>query len=723
MKISENSFNEDFYSLLEKAIEKSQVARRADSGGGWIAEFDYFDSEGISDQTAYDIVYSEDPTQYINDYIFDETYDDWYFQNLNWVVQQVEETLEQMGVSIPEDVSLSEELGDRISIEIADMDVLYNTRINCRLVLNTGDANTEFSDNPYYRDMGDEQFEFEPNCSLLWLCKRLDCKIDNIVQGIRTRSTENMERTESSVVNEVANTTSSLNAVVFLLKCKLMDIIDWKTNNAPITIFKGTTCGLYDPFNGGGSVLDIYIYKDITIPSDVVWEFVPDITTAGVYGVNDVYGLSSSSYKPCKVDGVAESVSTFTNVKIKNESYDDLDHAGTKIYLYITNTRGLMDSVRSVVASLNKKYEAGNYDESLALKAWLNVVKLAITRYNKEEEEPITLTAEQKEMVARALLDRYKEDIMVSKHNLKEDVSTTPNKDKLYDLFDILDMSQLAEELIDWMSDDDVGEFSKAYGYFDNYEDDDVDADDYLDDYEDENGEGQVVEESLNESTEYRDKTKQGWPVLKLGKSSKWGDPIAIIHRVTDTWDDYIVAWMYDVESGTWGQGHYMFDTQEEAEEYARNEYGNNVFESVNKKQTQALKENSSEDFSVDKATKVFSYLMDMYQMSMFDDDDVMDDYTVFIRKYNEFTGNKLPSNIYDAFKDVPEHKVREFWEDTLKYHTLRDVTESKISDFIKRQKSLKSNASIDNIDDIVDVENTTKSGTPDKKVKYKQRV
>ena len=103
------------------------------------------------------------------------------------------------------------------------------------------------------------------------------------------------------------------------------------------------------------------------------------------------------------------------------------------------------------------------------------------------------------------------------------------------------------------------------------------------DDYEEENGEGQVVEESLNESAEYRDKTQQGWPVLKLGKSSKWGDPVAIIHRVTDKWEDYVVAWMYDVETGTWGQGHYMFDTQEEAEEYAKKEYGNNVFESVNK--------------------------------------------------------------------------------------------------------------------------------------------
>ena len=103
------------------------------------------------------------------------------------------------------------------------------------------------------------------------------------------------------------------------------------------------------------------------------------------------------------------------------------------------------------------------------------------------------------------------------------------------------------------------------------------------DDYKDENGEGQVVEESLNESAEYRYKTKQGWPVLKLGKSSKWGDPVAIIHRVTDKWEDYVVAWMYDVESGTWGQGHYMFNTQEEAEEYAKKEYGNNVFESVNK--------------------------------------------------------------------------------------------------------------------------------------------
>lgn len=202
------------------------------------------------------------------------------------------------------------------------------------------------------------------------------------------------------------------------------------------------------------------------------------------------------------------------------------------------------------------------------------------------------------------------------------------------------------------------------------------------DDYEEENGEGQVVEESLNESAEYRDKTQQGWPVLKLGKSSKWGDPVAIIHRVTDKWEDYVVAWMYDVETGTWGQGHYMFDTQEEAEEYAKNEYGNNVFESVNKKQTQALKENSSKDFSVDRATKVFSYLVDKYQVDMFDDDDIMNDYVELISKYNKFTGNKLPKDIYNAFKDVPEEKVKAFWDDTLRHYALSDVLESNMSKF-----------------------------------------
>lgn len=220
------------------------------------------------------------------------------------------------------------------------------------------------------------------------------------------------------------------------------------------------------------------------------------------------------------------------------------------------------------------------------------------------------------------------------------------------------------------------------------------DYSDYNDDYEDENGEGQVVRESLNEAAEYRYKTKQGWPVLKLGKSSKWGDPIAIIHRVTDKWEDYVVAWMYDVESGTWGQGHYMFDTQEEAEEYAKNEYGNNVFESVNKKQTQALKENSSKDFSVDKATKVFSYLVDKYQVDMFDDDDIMHDYVELISKYNKFTGNKLPKDIYNAFKGVPEEKVKAFWNDTLRHYALSDVLESNMSKFYakfgKKQSAVK---------------------------------
>lgn len=52
--------------------------------------------------------------------------------------------------------------------------------------------------------------------------------------------------------------------------------------------------------------------------------------------------------------------------------------------------------------------------------------------------------------------------------------------------------------------------------------------------------------------------TARGYPVLKIEKDGSDRN-IAIVHRQTDTLDDYIVAIGYDVEDGRWAQGRYDF--------------------------------------------------------------------------------------------------------------------------------------------------------------------
>lgn len=54
-----------------------------------------------------------------------------------------------------------------------------------------------------------------------------------------------------------------------------------------------------------------------------------------------------------------------------------------------------------------------------------------------------------------------------------------PNEAKLQEILENgCDWKQLAQSLLSWLSDDEVGDFARSYGYFDDYEEDEEDEDD-----------------------------------------------------------------------------------------------------------------------------------------------------------------------------------------------------------------------------------------------------
>ena len=53
-----------------------------------------------------------------------------------------------------------------------------------------------------------------------------------------------------------------------------------------------------------------------------------------------------------------------------------------------------------------------------------------------------------------------------------------PNEAKLQEILENgCDWEQLAQSLLSWLSDDEVGDFARSYGYFDEYEEEDEDED------------------------------------------------------------------------------------------------------------------------------------------------------------------------------------------------------------------------------------------------------
>ena len=82
-----------------------------------------------------------------------------------------------------------------------------------------------------------------------------------------------------------------------------------------------------------------------------------------------------------------------------------------------------------------------------------------------------------------------------------------------------------------------------------------------------------MQEQQEQEPAKYEKTTARGYPVLKIEKDGNDRN-IAIIHRQTDTLNDYIVAIGYDVEDGRWAQGRYDFPSAEAAQEYIDETYG-----------------------------------------------------------------------------------------------------------------------------------------------------
>ena len=70
--------------------------------------------------------------------------------------------------------------------------------------------------------------------------------------------------------------------------------------NGSIVLDKSVECGLFDPWQGGGSVLAIACEKDVEIPFENIWKFYIDESRGNRYdSIHNVYGVDNSLWRNC----------------------------------------------------------------------------------------------------------------------------------------------------------------------------------------------------------------------------------------------------------------------------------------------------------------------------------------------------------------------------------------------------------------------------------------
>ncbi len=184
------------------------------------------------------------------------------------------------------------------------------------IMLDTGDGNYDFTLNsPYPCWYGDYHARLDEKSSLLWLARQQGYNKTRLWRALREGDMRDPKGFLESCRVECANLPSSMAAVTFLVRMTLAELIElnrcirlqdrnghfYDATKNPycgyVVLGKETMTGLFDPWSGGGSVLEIQLEKDVRIPIKYIWSALPDGCGHGHYGVGEVYGLCGSAWQ------------------------------------------------------------------------------------------------------------------------------------------------------------------------------------------------------------------------------------------------------------------------------------------------------------------------------------------------------------------------------------------------------------------------------------------
>ena len=187
----------------------------------------------------------------------------------------------------------------------------FNRDVCVNIMVDTGDGNKDFVCNNilnyfnYYTNG-----KLLPEASIAWLVKQQRKK--TIFDAAIKNPSKCKDEFANSVIQELYNLPNHMSTLTFLVKMPLFQLFelheaikaeerfnqnyDTRNNKGTgyIVISKETMCGLFDPWDGGGSMLEIELCKDVKLPIRYIWSAVPD--GARIHDVGNIYGLMKSAW-------------------------------------------------------------------------------------------------------------------------------------------------------------------------------------------------------------------------------------------------------------------------------------------------------------------------------------------------------------------------------------------------------------------------------------------
>ena len=172
------------------------------------------------------------------------------------------------------------------------------------IIVSNGDDNYDFWLNEHIIDDDGNVDQDAEKAGIVWLAKQQGYTLDQVVEVLKDDDITEPKTFLGTVLQEVANG-YGCEALTFCVKMTLGQAIALKEKmksnpNGSIVIDKKVECGLFDSWQGGGSVLDIACEKDIEIPFENIWKFYIDERRSNRYdSIHNVYGTDDSIWRDC----------------------------------------------------------------------------------------------------------------------------------------------------------------------------------------------------------------------------------------------------------------------------------------------------------------------------------------------------------------------------------------------------------------------------------------
>ena len=295
--------------LVKDYLEENYTWCKKDDGNYHFEIYaDYRDE--IDDATAQEILNNDYPRDILIEKLWD------YYQESEWDIidNLVDNFKRKVNPELLEDDDIIEDgYIDDGDIREEFMDIIYvdypvdwaeDQEFCFNIIVSNGDDNYDFCLNEYIVDEDGNVNENAEKSGLVWLAKQQGYTLGQVVEVLKDDDIAEPKTFLETVLQEVANG-YGCEALTFCVKMTLGQAIALKEKmksspNGSIVIDKRAECGLFDPWAGGGSVLEIACEKDIEIPFKNIWKFYIDARRSNRYdSIHNVYGTDDSIWRDC----------------------------------------------------------------------------------------------------------------------------------------------------------------------------------------------------------------------------------------------------------------------------------------------------------------------------------------------------------------------------------------------------------------------------------------